>query len=200
MRFTRRTAVVAGLLLGGLAVGVAAVTWVTASTTSALATTVDLRVPGSEAAPGAAAGGLVVVAAALALSLGGRVGRVLASSGLVLGGLLALGSAVAVVVDPTSTATSAARATVGVADLTGAAALTPAPWLAAAIGGATAVLGVAALLRARAWTATPDRYDRATSESRVGSPGAVRQGDRADADGHDEQEAWDALSRGEDPT
>lgn len=200
MRFARRTAVVAGLVLGGLAVALAAGTWVTARTTSALEATVDLGVPGSEAAPGAAAGGLVVVAAALALSLGGRIGRVLASVGTVLGGLLTLGSAVAVVVDPTSTATSAALEAVGVAELTGDAGLTAAPWLAAVVGVVTVVLGVASLVRSRAWGATADRYDRAPSgPGRDPASGAGR-GPAPAAEHGDDQEAWDALSRGEDPT
>lgn len=204
MRFARRTAVVAGVVLGALTVAVAAATWVTASTTSALEAAVRLAVPGSEAAPGAAAGGLVVVAAALALSLGGPVGRVLAASGTVLGGLLTLGSALAVVVDPMSTATSAARATVGVAEISGSASLTAAPWSGAVLGVATVVLGVASLMRSRAWGGTRDRYDRAApgvrATSSAGPSPRADGGGAPTADAADDQDAWDALSRGEDPT
>lgn len=204
-----------GLALGLAALAVGTTTWVRGVTSSAVAAEVELAVPGTVVAPGVGAGGLVVAAAALALALGGRWGRRLAAAGIALGGLLVAASAVAALADPQAAALSAAQDAVGVAALVGPASSTPMPWLAAGLGAAATLLGVA-LLVTRGWAPPSRRHEgpraagtaagpSGTSGS-TGSPAAEAPGtgsvaDRPhDAAVDDDHAAWDALSRGEDPT
>lgn len=211
----RRRAVLLGLALGGAALAVGTTTWVRGVTSSAVAAEVELAVPGTVVAPGAGAGGLVVAAASLALALGGRWGRRFAAAGIALGGLLVAASAVAALADPQAAALSAAQDAVGVAALVEPASSTPMPWLAAVLGAAATVLGVA-LLVARGW-APPSTRHESPQVGGVAEPGARSDGSAAapadqvaktgsvsdrppDAAVDDDHAAWDALSRGEDPT
>jgi len=141
---------------------------------------------GVQAAPAVSAAGLLIVASALALAMARRWGAVLA--GVVVGG--GAGVAVAVVLsvlaDPAAPAVAAARELVGVGLLDGAATVSPAPWVALALALVTAVVGCLAVLTSRAWAAPSARHEPVT-----GVPGP------SDAD---DPAAWDALSRGQDPT
>ena len=70
--------------------------------------------------------------------------------------------------------------------LDGAAAVSPAPWVALALAVVTAVVGCLAVLTSRAWAVPSARHEPVTDAP--GPPGA------------DDPAAWDALSRGQDPT
>lgn len=205
-RTARRRAVLGALVLGAGALATAAATWVTASTESPVEAVVPLAVAGSVVAPGVPAGGLVVVAAGLALSLGGRWGRALASVGIVLGGVLVVASAVAALVDSASAARSAALEAVGVPVLVGPVGVTPAPWVAVAVGVLAVLLGLWSLVASRGWDRT-SRYEQPglppgqqgtrpapDDASRTAAPSPA--GETVD----DDHAAWDALTRGEDPT
>lgn len=174
---TRRTAVLAALVVGLATVAVAAGTWVTGSASGSLQVEA-LSVPGTAAAPAVVAGGLVTAAAGLALSLGGRGVRVVTAVVLAGSGVLVGWSAVAVLRDPLPAAQVAARDAVGmaVAEDVGATWL---PWLAVALAVATVGLAGAALGR---WQATSRRHEGPTT-----GPA-------------DPLDTWDALSRGEDPS
>ncbi len=174
---TRRTAVLAAVVVGLATAAVAAGTWVTGTATGSLRA-VALTVPGTTAAPAVVAGGLVTAAAGLALSLGGRGVRAVTAVVLAGAGLLVGWSAVAVLRDPLPAAQVAARQAVGMA-VAEDVATTWLPWLAVALAVATGWLAVAALGR---WQATSRRH-----EGPVRGPA-------------DLLDTWDALSRGEDPS
>lgn len=196
----RRRAVLLGLVLGGAALAAGTTTWVRGVTSSAVAAEVELAVPGTVVAPGAGAGGLVIAAAALALALGGAWGRRLAAAGIALGGLLVTASSVAALADPEAAALSAAQDAVGVAALVGTATATPMPWLAVVLGATATVLGVA-LLVTRGWAPPSARHESPRASAGPAPDGPRTAPDRPhDAVADDDHAAWDALSRGEDPT
>ncbi|MBC7289748.1 MAG: Trp biosynthesis-associated membrane protein [Actinotalea sp.] len=189
----RRRLVVVALVLGGIALAATAAPWVRATTATALQAEVQVTVPGSEAAAASAAGALVVVAAALAMALGGRWGARAAAAGVVLGGVLVAVSAGAVLADPAGAAETGAQQAVGVGALTGPATTTPAVAVALGSGVLAAVVGLLASAVAARWTGGARRHDRPTAAAAPapGVPGVSPA---------DDQDAWDALSRGEDPT
>ncbi|WP_225754310.1 Trp biosynthesis-associated membrane protein [Actinotalea sp. Marseille-Q4924] len=202
----RRRAVVGALALGAVALAATATTWVRATTSSALRSQVALAVPGSDAAAASAAGALVVVAAALAMALGGRWGARVAGVGVVLGGVLVVASAAGVLADPQAPAASAAQRAVGVGTLEGAATTTAAVWVALVAGGIAVVVGLLAVGAAGRWSRGGRRHDRptgtATAEPAPDRPDATAGPEATGPAGRrvDDQDAWDALSRGEDPT
>lgn len=176
---SRGRTVVAGLVLGAAAMVVGSAPWVRAVTSSAVEAHVGLSVAGSVVAPAVNAGGLVVLAASCALALAGTWGRRFAAAGVMLGGVLVTASGIAGTLDPQAAALSAARAAVGVAVLDGPVTTTPMPWLAVLLGVLVVVLGLRTVVVTGRWTAPSARHER--------TPPA-------------EPDAWDALSRGQDPS
>ncbi|MFC8921751.1 Trp biosynthesis-associated membrane protein [Cellulosimicrobium sp. NPDC057127] len=201
---TRRTAVWVLLLLGGATLAAAAPTWSTTTGASALDPVVDVAVTGTAAAPGVGAAALVLVASALALGLVGRVGRWVVLAVAALSGVVTTASALAVALDPEPSARSAVAEATGVTELTAPVALTAAPWIAAVLGVVTVLAVVWVAAGTRAWGRASSRHERdagAPSDA-AGTAGATGASGadvpaRTDLDDHD---AWDALSRGEDPT
>ena len=159
--------------------------WLRSSGATALAERVDVAVTGTTAAPGVSAAALVVVAAALALGLVGRVGRWFALATAVVAGLVVGGSALAVILSPAAAARTAVAEATGVVAPPAEVDVTFAPYLTVAL--AVAILGVAAWAAVAPveWTRQPRRFET---------------GGQATAPPDDEQEAWDALTRGSDPT
>ncbi len=228
----RARTVVAGLVVGAAIMVAGSVAWVRATTSSAVEATVDLTITGSVVAPAVNAGGLVILAAACALALGGVWGRRLAAGGIVVGGLLAAVSGVAGMADPRAAALSAARETVGVAVLDGPVTTTPVPWVATVLGLVAVTLGARTIWVTGRWGAasarhevgrpsgpqgTPSDHGRtqgtgrtsgrdgsANGDERAGTAGHARTTDPADpgeqSEPVDVYDAWDALSRGQDPT
>jgi uncharacterized membrane protein (TIGR02234 family) len=188
----RRRAVLGALALGALALAATAAPWVRATTSSALQEEVVVSVSGSDAAAASAAGALVVLAAALAMALGGRWGARAAGAGVALGGLLVAVSAGGVLADPAGPASAAAQQAVGVGTLVGDPTTTPAVWLALLAGVLVTVLGLLAVVAAGGWARGARRHDRqgAPTPARTEGPDAPLE----------DQDAWDALTRGEDPT
>lgn len=192
---TRRTAVVAVLLSGAALGGFAAGTWVTARAWTPLEERA-LAVSGLDASPVLGATALLLVACSLALAMAGRAtGRVI---GVVVVAAAALGgaSALAVVLDPAGPARAAARADVGVAGVE-AATTTALPWLALAVAAAAVVLGGWTVVVAGAWSRAvrgASRYRRVTGDEGAPAEAATT------GPGADDVAAWDALTRGEDPT
>jgi len=179
----RPYAVVVLLLLAG-ALGVVAIpTWVTTSARTALRGVIEVAVSGTQAAPAVAAVALMLLAAAAAVGLVGRVGRWVVVAVVALGGAVVVSSSVAVVADPAVPAAAVVRATTGVARLAGPATLTAAPYV--AIG-----LGAAVLLAAGWLAATSAAWARPSRRHEVAGA----------AGPDDDRSAWDALSRGDDPT
>lgn len=202
----RRTVLTALVLAGGTLLTTAA-PWVTAATRSALDETVTLSVTGADAAPDAAAGALVVAAGALALALAGRWGARVAAVGVALGGVLVVAASAGVVADPSGPARAAALDAVGVGRLTTPAVVTPVAWLASLLGVLAVGLALQAAVAAARWTGAGARHERSGTpaardgwEPTVGGSRPDRDASRESDPEGDDQDVWDALTRGEDPT
>lgn len=200
---TRRTVVLAALVLAALVAACAAPAWVLATTSSPSVARVPLSVTGTSVAPGTGAGALVVGAAALALALGRRWGQRVALVALALGGVLVVGSALAAFGSARSAAMGAALEAVGVGVLTGGPRLTPWPWFAAVLGVVVvglAIVGGAASVR---WSGPARRFEKPGDRGGPSDPG-IAGSDAAlapdDPASRDDAEVWESLSRGEDPT
>ncbi|ADG74886.1 Trp biosynthesis associated, transmembrane protein, Oprn/Chp [Cellulomonas flavigena DSM 20109] len=178
------------LVAAGLVALVSAPTWVTTEGTSTLDGTVRVVVTGAQAAPQTRAGALVLLAAAGAVALVGRVGRWVVAAVTAGAGALVVGGAAAVLLDPAGAATTPLAQATGVVTAQPVADVTAGP--AAAVGvGLLAVLLAVALLRAPgAWEQRSRRHERLTARGGV-APAAGPPDERSD---------WDALSRGDDPS
>lgn len=179
MNLTRARAVVLVVAVGVLTLATAGPVWVRAETATALDPSVAVAVTGGDAAPAVNAAGLVLLAAGLALALGGRLARRVVLAVVVAAGVLIAATAVGVALDPAGVAAAGAGEVAGVTDLTSAATVTAWPWVSAAVG----VLAVAAALVvavvSKGWTTTSARHERTTGET---------------------PDDWDALSHGADPS
>lgn len=180
----RRRVVVLLLVLGAASLASAAPVWLRSSGATALAQRVDVAVTGTTAAPGVSAAALVVVAAALALGLVGRVGRWFALAVAAAAGLVVGGSALAVLLSPSAAARTAVAEATGVVAPPAAVDVTLAPYAAVACAVAVVAAAVWAALGPVEWARQPRRFETGAST----------------APPDDEQEAWDALTRGSDPT
>ena len=180
-----RLLVVVGAVLAG-AVAVLASTQPFASAT-VLGSRAPIVVTGQQVAPALAPLGIVALALALALTIAGRVARVVLGALLVLLGVGVVAVALPSVFDDavgTRAAITAATGVTDVAPLVVARSGTAWPAVAIVAGLLAAVLGVLVLLRGHRWATGGRRF-------------------RADApavDTRDPVSEWDALTRGADPT
>ena len=202
-------ALVAGLL-GLLA---ASRTWVTADVTDALAGRLHLRLTGRQVAPVVPAVSVVLLAAGVAALLARRLGRAVTGLVLVLGGAACAAAALSAVRAPQgAVAVAVARATGrsgGGASAPGASlAVSAWPWLAVVAGAAAVVAGAFVVVGARRWAEPSERFEAPAGapaeapsqvESQVESRSKRPEGGGGGADA-EPADAWDALSRGEDPT
>lgn len=201
----RSRAVWAVVALGGLALATAVPTWLTTTVSTALTATVPVEVTGTDAAPAVGAAALVVVAGGVALAIAGRIARWVVAVVVALAGGLVTASVAGVLRDPVPAATAGASDAQGVTDLTSPVAVAPWPWLTAVLGALVVVVAVLVVLGAPAWGATSGRHERAgaPAEGSGATPRAAGSGGTAGADGtgpHDPHDAWDALTRGTDPS
>lgn len=207
---TRARTVWALLLLAVAVLASTRPVWLTGSVATAVAAAVPVGVSGGEAAPGVTAGGAVLVAAALALALAGRVGAVVAAVVAGLGSLLVAASALGVPARAQALAASAAADQLGV-DRVQAVAVGAWPWVTAGFGVLGLAVAVAGVVATRGWAGPSARHEApvAHGAQAPGTGHAPRRGRRgrpAGADaapgdpGEDPGGAWDALSRGEDPS
>ena len=209
---SRRTAIWVLLLLGGATLATAVPTWLSTTGATALDPEVEVTVAGTSAAPGVSASALVLVAAALALGLVGRVGRWVVLAVAAASGVVATVSALGVALDPEPSARSAVADATGVPEVTAPVDLTVAPWLAATLGVLTVLAVVWVAVGSRSWAGASTRHERATGATAAAASaaagttapegpsypsGATEPASPDDLTDHD---AWDALSRGEDPT
>lgn len=200
------------LLLSGVVALSALPVWATGAGATALGEQVPVAVRGTQAAPGVVAGALVLLAAAAALGLVGRFGRWVVVVVVAAAGALVVAAGLAARTSAVTTVERAAAEATGVPSVTGDVEVTAWPVLAAVLG---AVVVVAAVALARAswrWAAPSDRHERAGSGSATGAAGAAGITGAAGAGAasgsaggtapavDDERGAWDALSRGDDPT
>jgi hypothetical protein len=176
--------IVAGALFGGLTLVAWTQDWFTLTLTSGQ----SLRADGQVAAPALSALGLASLALAAALSIAGRVFRVVLGALQVAIGVLVITSAVAALSDPVAASTATVTNAVGesgstaVAALVASVSMTAWPFLAVALGALSGLTGLVVLATTRRWPGPTRKYEAApeAGESNVGS--------------------WDALSAGHDPT
>ncbi|WP_298460029.1 Trp biosynthesis-associated membrane protein [uncultured Cellulomonas sp.] len=180
--------VVLALALASLVSGVPV--WLRTAGSTALEPVVPVAVTGTQAAPGVPAAALVLLAAGIAIGLAGPVGRWVVTGVVLLAGLLQLASAVSVTADPEPIARTVVAGATGVGTLTAPVVITAWPWVAAAVGVAVMVVGLWLGATSRSWSRPSARHDAAR--------GGRSEGTAAVPD--DDQAAWDALTRGHDPT
>lgn len=205
-RMTRRGVVVLGIVvLALLAFGSTTQTWLFVRLPQEAVQTPDLEVAGSDAAVPVTAFALVALAAALAVSIAGRVARWIIAVLLVLAGTgIALTSA-GVALDPRNAAEPAIGTAIGVSGSAGAeATATALPWV-AAVAGVLLVLAAAwVVLAGRSWGINK-RYDAGAARvprpagagllpsdsaaAPAASVGDVPPGVRSDADQHADHHA-----------
>jgi uncharacterized membrane protein (TIGR02234 family) len=177
-RFTRRGIVVLGIvLLALLAFGATTQTWLSVRLPQEAVQTPDITVAGSDAATPVTAFALVALAAALAVSIAGRIARWIIAVLLVLSGVGIAVSSASVALNPEAAAEPAIGAAIGVSGLEGAdVSATSMPWL-AVLAGALLVLAAAwVVLAGRSWGMNR-RYDAGASRAvrpaaGSGQPGA----------------------------
>jgi len=163
-RYARRGIVVLGIVaLALLAFGSTTQTWLTVRLPQDAVQTPDLMIVGSDASTPVTAFALVALAAALAVSIAGRVARWIIAVVLVLSGVGIVLSSASVAADPAAAAEPAIGAALGVSGLAGAdSTATAMPWL-AVVAGALLVLAAAwMVLAGRAWGLNK-RYDAGAS-------------------------------------
>ncbi|GAB3047321.1 Trp biosynthesis-associated membrane protein [Sediminivirga luteola] len=156
-------------------------------------------ISGADAQPVLTAMAATAGAAALFLSLAGRIGRWAASIVLVLAGIGYIASALQVIREPRAVGGSALSEATGLIRTAESAQLTAWPWLGMAAAALLIVFAVLAAVGGRAWSSAGRRFERQKSRGKDGDSGVGGGGtDRTGAD--DAVDSWDALSRGEDPT
>lgn len=205
MNLTRRTAVLWAIAAGAVILGSGAQTWIQAS---GLAGVPDATVTttGNQAAAVVPAMALVGMASGVALSMARRIGRVVTSVLLVLAGVATGWSAVNATLRPADAARAQVSAATGTTADAAAYALTFWPWVTLAAGVLLAACGIAVLVAGRGWRENR-RYDTRATGAGAPATAATAAGTGAgDGTGPgaagpvDEIDAWDELTRGEDPT
>jgi hypothetical protein len=181
----RAILVVMALALAALLSGVPV--WMRTSGSTALQGVVPVQVTGTQAAPAVPAAALVLLAAGIAIGLAGRLGRWVVVGAVVLSGLLQAASAAAALADPSPAARTVVAAETGVELLASPVRLTAWPWIALVVGVLVVLAGVWLGVTSRRWARPSDRHDVAHSGA-----------SRVPVD--EDQAAWDALTRGHDPS
>jgi uncharacterized membrane protein (TIGR02234 family) len=188
------------LALGGVGAAVALLsagrTWLTVTVSDPLVGSGRIHANGRLVAslvPAAALVGLAAVVAAVTLR---QVGRYVAGVLLLVAGGAVGATAVSVILHPRSAAAGAVGEATGQAGSSrgvASAAVTPWPWV-AVFGAALLVLaGAVTVVRGRRWSGLSGRYDAPVAGEQVPDPAPATTDDAA-------ADAWDAVSRGEDPT
>ena len=180
----RAVVVVLVLALASLTVGVPV--WMHTAGTTALQGVVPVDVSGTRAAPAVPAAALVLLAAGAAIGLAGRIGRWVVVVVVGASGALVAASSVAVIADPDPVARTLVAELTGVASLATPVTLTAAPYAAAALSVVLMVVCGWLAATVRRWARPSWRHETAGATS-----AAVDDDDRA---------AWDALTRGDDPS
>ncbi|CAN5169787.1 hypothetical protein BH11ACT5_BH11ACT5_00060 [soil metagenome] len=176
--------IAAAAVFGGLTLIAWTQQWFVLTLTSGQA----LPVAGQVAAPALSALGLASLALAAALSIAGRVFRVVLGVVEVLVGVLVAGSAIAAISHPVAASVATVTDAVGesgsaaVAALVASVAVGAWPWLAVLLGVLSALVGAGVLATTRRW------------------PGPTRKYETGPADTTTPAGTWDALSDGRDPT
>ena len=189
----RRTVVLAALAAGALVLATTGQTWVTATGLEGSAVP-SATASGGRVSPVGTALAIVVMAAALALTTARRAGMLLIGLVMAVSGVVIASAAITAALDPAAAAAGAVAEVTGTTAPAASYAISAWPWV-SGLGGVLALaLGVLTLVSGRGW-AQSRRYEAPSAEP-VGD--AVAQDRRPGT--VDRMDAWDELSRGEDPT
>ncbi|THJ67417.1 hypothetical protein E8P82_04760 [Arthrobacter echini] len=171
-RSVRRGSVVLGIVVVSLlAFGSTTQTWLTVALPQETVQSPDLMIAGSDAATPVTAFALVALAAAIAVSIAGRVARWIIAVILVLSGIGIVLSSAGVALDPAAAARPAIGAAIGVTTPAGAdASATWLPWLAVVAGILLVLAAVWVVLAGRGWGSNR-RYDSGTRDDSRGRAG-----------------------------
>ncbi|ALE91923.1 hypothetical protein AOC05_05555 [Arthrobacter alpinus] len=188
--WARKSTLIMLAVLAALVVfGTTTQTWLHVSFAQGQVQQSDLSIPGNKAAVSVSALALVALAGTLALTIAGRISRVVTGVIVLLAALGIVAVVVGVLADPSAAAMGEVGKATGVI---GVASNASATWFPVAAVAAAAVLAVAAtvtLWAGRGWN-TRTKYDAAPSVPAQGAAvGPI-----------DEIDTWDQLSRGDDPT
>lgn len=180
-----------GVAGAALALLTATRTWLDVVVQDPLAGSGHLHPDGRDVAALVPAAALVALAASVAAVTLRRIGRQVAGLLLVAAGGGVGSAAVRVLSDPRDAAEEVLRAaTARTGDVSATAHVTgPWPWLAVVAAAAVALAGAATIVRGRAWSGLSTRYDAPAPTAEPTDPARV-----------EDDDAWDALSRGDDPT
>ena len=185
-RLSRRVVVLGGLVAAGALAGATRTTWVEASAPDLAGTPQAIAVGGADAAPAVLALALAALAAALATSLSSRWVRFLTGPVMIAAGLGAGLSSLGPVRAPDRAALAAVAESTGVVGAEVTATATTWPLLALVPALAVVLMGVIVLVVGGSWSVG----------SRYRSAAVTATADPAE----DPAAAWDALTRGEDPS
>lgn len=192
-RFLTALAALAG---AGLALLAAGRPWVTQQV-GGVPGVVRVSASGDQAAPGVAALAIVAGAGAGALLIAGLRASRLVGVLLALAGAGILASVASVVSDPRAAAAPAVPAATGrTGPLPDPAAVSPWVWVALVASLIVVTAGLVATARATAWAVPGRRFEQPAAGVAARERGDERPQPAAD----DPIAAWDALSRGDDPT
>lgn len=198
-RRSRPLVVVAGLAVAGIIMLAWTQTWFTVDLHAGAAVTSRVDADGAAVVPQYTALAIASLALFLAMTIAGRVVRIVLASIEVLLGLGVVWSGISALADPVAAAKGAVGAVAGVSDLTAVRRVVDSvevsAWPAVGIvGGVLAVLlGVVALVVQRSWPGPSRKYGAATA-------GAAAEARTVAPVERDAIVDWDDLSAGVDPT
>ncbi|GGC89029.1 hypothetical protein GCM10011512_14920 [Tersicoccus solisilvae] len=202
-RITRARTVLLTVLAAAVVFVTTTQTWVHATLTSGTVRSIEAAVNGSDAARSVTALALVALAGALAISIAGRIARIVVAAIIVLAGIGCALAAVAVLADPGAAANGQIAARSGVTGGTISASVTG--WVTVAVVAAVllAACGILVLMAGPRWDAAR-RFETPATAPDDGPAAPVDTSDearRTAASGHgDDIDSWDSLTRGQDPT
>ncbi|MEK6344506.1 MAG: Trp biosynthesis-associated membrane protein [Curtobacterium sp.] len=198
LRRSRPLVVVAGLLVAGIVMLAWTQTWFTVHLRAGSAVVATVTADGSKTVPQYTALAIASLALFLALTIAGRVLRVVLAVVEVLLGVAVVVTGVSALRDPVASARAAIGEVAGVSDLGGVrrvvSSVDVTAWPAVGIAGGVlaVVLGVVVLFVQRAWPGPSRKYGAATAGAAADARAAVTQRDAVTD--------WDDLSAGTDPT
>ena len=185
------------LLVPALAFAATLPTWVTAQVDTVLAQRQDINVPGTTAAPAVSALALVALAGVLTVRIAGPVLRTVICAVIALAGIGTVLAALSVPLDPEGAARSSVGQRTGAVGAGGDYTVHPWPWVCLVFAVGIVVMAVVLWRASRSWRGAGRRFERPeqrAAATRETAPAPEQAPHARDID------AWDRLSRGEDPT
>ncbi|MEU3332146.1 Trp biosynthesis-associated membrane protein [Glutamicibacter creatinolyticus] len=178
-----------GVVAAGLGLWAATRTWVLVDVQATTVQVPQIVVDGSQAAPAVTALCVVVLAAALALLIGGKVVRYVIGAISVLAGAGVISAGLNGALNPRGAAAGAVAEATGLKDIVADYQVSAWPMVVAVAGALIVLQGICVLLAAGHWSKTT-KYDRVRSEAHP----------TGESPRNDRISDWEQLSAGDDPT